>query len=134
MPGFDREVAKLAQRVLINPRKIDWHTGVLATKVTPGQQAHRTQCAAEDSTPAVPGMSRFAACAGVPGVKPVLVELTDFKTKKVVDELEVDAVLVATGRAPFTQARPPLLLSRSPYAATTPHIRNDQLRGLGGGP
>ena len=32
-------------------------------------------------------------------------ELTDFKTKEVVDVLEVDAVLVATGRAPFTQAR-----------------------------
>ena len=46
-----------------------------------------------------------AARAGVPGVKPVLVELTDFKTKQVVDALEVDAVLVATGRAPFTQAR-----------------------------
>lgn len=42
-------------------------------------------------------------CKGVPGVKPVIVELTDFKTKKKVDELEVDAVLVATGRAPFTQ-------------------------------
>lgn len=41
----------------------------------------------------------------MPGVKPVLVELTDFKTKQVVDTLEVDAVLVATGRAPFTQAR-----------------------------
>ena len=38
-------------------------------------------------------------------MKPVLVELTDFKTKQVVDTLEVDAVLVATGRAPFTQAR-----------------------------
>ena len=36
MPGFDKEIAKLAQRVLINPRKIDYHTGVLATKVTPG--------------------------------------------------------------------------------------------------
>ena len=42
-------------------------------------------------------------CAGVPGVKPVIVELTDFKTKEKVDELEVDAVMVATGRAPFTQ-------------------------------
>ena len=37
MPGFDREIARLAQRVLINPRPIDWHTGVLASKVTPGQ-------------------------------------------------------------------------------------------------
>ena len=40
---------------------------------------------------------------GVPGVKPVHIELTDFKTKEKVDELEVDAVMVATGRAPFTQ-------------------------------
>ena len=37
MPGFDKEIAKMAQRVLINPRKIDWYTGVLATKVTPGK-------------------------------------------------------------------------------------------------
>ena len=37
MPGFDGEIAKLAQRVLVNPRHIDWHTGVLATKVTPGK-------------------------------------------------------------------------------------------------
>lgn len=34
MPGFDPEIGKLAQRVLINPRKIDWHTGVLAKKVS----------------------------------------------------------------------------------------------------
>ena len=34
---------------------------------------------------------------------PVKIELTDFKTKKVVDTLEVDACLVATGRAPYTQ-------------------------------
>ena len=33
MPGFDPEIGKLAQRVLINPRKIDYHTGVLAKKV-----------------------------------------------------------------------------------------------------
>jgi len=38
----------------------------------------------------------------VPGVKPVKIELTDFTTKEVVDELEVDACLVATGRAPYT--------------------------------
>ena len=36
MPGFDKEIARTAQRLLINPRKIDYHTGVLATKVTPG--------------------------------------------------------------------------------------------------
>lgn len=74
MPGFDREIAKLAQRLLINVRPIDYHTNVIASKVTPG----------------------------VPGVKPVRIELTDFTTKEVVDELEVDACLVATGRAPYT--------------------------------
>lgn len=63
-----------AKRTLIDPRPIDFHTNVLATKVEPG----------------------------VPGVKPCTVELTDFHTKEVVDTLEVDAVLVATGRAPFT--------------------------------
>lgn len=36
MPGFDGEIARMAQRLLINPRPIDYHTGVLATKVTPG--------------------------------------------------------------------------------------------------
>jgi dihydrolipoamide dehydrogenase len=34
MPGFDPEIAKLAQRVLINTRKIDYHTGVFASKVS----------------------------------------------------------------------------------------------------
>ena len=34
MPGFDPEIAKLAQRILINPRKIDYHTGVFASKVS----------------------------------------------------------------------------------------------------
>lgn len=38
----------------------------------------------------------------MPGVKPVIIELTDFKTKEKVDELEVDACLVATGRSPYT--------------------------------
>lgn len=32
------------------------------------------------------------------GVKPVMIELTDMKTKQVVDTLEVDACMVATGR------------------------------------
>lgn len=40
--------------------------------------------------------------AGVPGVKPVVIELTDVKTKEKVESLEVDACLVATGRAPYT--------------------------------
>lgn len=74
MPGFDREIARLAERLLIKGRPIDYRTGVIASKVTPG----------------------------VPGVKPVVIELTDMKTKQKVDELEVDACLVATGRAPYT--------------------------------
>ncbi|KAK1315797.1 hypothetical protein QJS10_CPA05g00257 [Acorus calamus] len=32
MPGFDPEIGKMAQRILINPRKIDYHTGVFAKK------------------------------------------------------------------------------------------------------
>ncbi len=50
----------------------------------------------------------WVAGTGEPGVKPVIIELTDFKTKEVVDHLEVDACLVATGRAPYTQASLPL--------------------------
>ncbi|KAI9084252.1 hypothetical protein K1719_033759 [Acacia pycnantha] len=34
--------------------------------------------------------------------KPVIIELTDAKTKELKDILEVDAALIATGRAPFT--------------------------------
>ncbi|XVF66141.1 hypothetical protein PTKIN_Ptkin10aG0011400 [Pterospermum kingtungense] len=73
MPGFDPEIGKLAQRVLINPRKIDYHTGVFASKITPARDG-----------------------------KPVIIELTDAKTKELKDTLEVDAALIATGRAPFT--------------------------------
>ncbi|CAM8993137.1 unnamed protein product [Rhodiola kirilowii] len=73
MPGFDPEIAKLAQRVLINPRKIDYHTGVFASKITPAKDG-----------------------------KPVTIELIDAKTKEHKDTLEVDAALIATGRAPFT--------------------------------
>ena len=40
MPGFDKEIARTAQRLLINPRRIDYHTGVLATKVTPGVEIY----------------------------------------------------------------------------------------------
>lgn len=75
MPGFDKEIAKQAERILIQPRNIDYVTNVLATKVTPG----------------------------IPGQKPVTIELSDFKTREVVDTMEVDAVLVATGRAPYTE-------------------------------
>ena len=36
MPGFDPDIAKLAQRVLIAPRDIETRSGVIAQKVTPG--------------------------------------------------------------------------------------------------
>ncbi|MDY7012491.1 MAG: dihydrolipoyl dehydrogenase [Cyanobacteriota bacterium] len=36
MPGFDPEIAKIAERVLISPRDIETYVGTLAKKVTPG--------------------------------------------------------------------------------------------------
>ncbi|MCU0526769.1 MAG: dihydrolipoyl dehydrogenase [Elainella sp. Prado103] len=71
MPGFDPDIAKLAQRVLIAPRDIDTKVGLLAQKIIPGA--------------------------------PVVIELADAKTREVVEVLEVDACLVATGRIPATQ-------------------------------
>ena len=71
MPGFDRDIAKLAERVLITPRDIETHVGIYAKRVIPGS--------------------------------PVVIELADFKTKKEVDVIEVDACLVATGRIPSTK-------------------------------
>lgn len=71
MPGFDPDIAKLAQRILIAPRDIETRVGLLAKKVTPGS--------------------------------PVTIELADMKTKEVVEVLEVDACLVATGRIPATK-------------------------------
>lgn len=74
MPGFDPEISRLAQRLLINPRSIDYHTNVYASKVTPG----------------------------IPGEKPVVIELIDAGSKEPVDTLFVDAAMIATGRAPYT--------------------------------
>ncbi|KMZ76231.1 Dihydrolipoyl dehydrogenase [Zostera marina] len=74
MPGFDPEIGKLAQRILVNPRKIDHHVGVFAKKITPAKDG-----------------------------KPVIIELIDAKTKEPKDTLEVDAALIATGRAPYTK-------------------------------
>lgn len=71
MPTFDPDIAKIAEKVLINSRDIETYTGVFATKITPGN--------------------------------PVTIELTDAKTKEVVEILEVDACLVATGRIPATK-------------------------------
>ncbi len=71
MPGFDPDIAKLAQRILIAPRDIETRSGLLAKTVTPGT--------------------------------PVVIELADAKTKEIVEVLEVDACLIATGRIPATQ-------------------------------
>lgn len=71
MPGFDPDIAKLAQRVLITPRDIETKVGMLAKRVIPGS--------------------------------PVVIELADAKTKEVVEVLEVDACLIATGRVPYTK-------------------------------
>ncbi|HIK31926.1 MAG TPA: dihydrolipoyl dehydrogenase [Oscillatoriales cyanobacterium M59_W2019_021] len=71
MPTFDPDIAKLAQRVLLQSRDIEARAGVIARKITPGT--------------------------------PVVIELADTQTKELVDVLEVDACLVATGRIPYTQ-------------------------------
>jgi dihydrolipoamide dehydrogenase len=71
MPGFDTDIAKLAKRILIDPRDIDARPSLLAKRIIPGS--------------------------------PVVIELADAKTKEVVEILEVDACLVATGRIPDTK-------------------------------
>ncbi len=71
MPGFDPDIAKLAQRILITPRDIETKVGRLAMKVTPGS--------------------------------PVVIELAYAKTKEIVEVLEVDACLIATGRIPVAK-------------------------------
>jgi dihydrolipoamide dehydrogenase len=76
MPTFDTQIAQVAQRMLIRPRSIDSRTGVFASKVTPG----------------------------VMGEKPVRIEMIDAKTKELVEVLEVDACMVATGRVPYTDS------------------------------
>lgn len=71
MPTFDPDIAKVAQRSLIQSRDIETKVGVFAKRVVPGS--------------------------------PVVIELMDAKTKEVVETLEVDACLIATGRVPATQ-------------------------------
>jgi len=77
MPTFDPDIRRVADRVLIQPRKIDGYTSVFATEVLPGE----------------------------PGKKPVKIKLIDAKTKEEIPDspLYVDAALVCTGRVPNTQ-------------------------------
>mmetsp|Transcript_9126 Transcript_9126/g.15114 ORF Transcript_9126/g.15114 Transcript_9126/m.15114 type:complete len:518 (-) Transcript_9126:344-1897(-) len=74
MPTFDPEIRRLADRLLIKPRPIDSRVGVFAAEVKPG----------------------------VVGKKPVTIKMIDANTKEHTETLEVDAVLVATGRVPNT--------------------------------
>ena len=76
MPAFDREIARVAERLLLTPRGIDYRTGVFASKVSPGKR----------------------------GEKPVIIETIDAKTKNPVETFEVDACLVATGRIANTKS------------------------------
>ena len=41
MPAFDREIARVADRLLLQPRGIDHRVGVFAAKVTPGKLGER---------------------------------------------------------------------------------------------
>jgi len=75
MPTFDAEIRKLAERLLIRDRPIDYRTGVFASEVTPG----------------------------IPGEKPVVIKMIDAQTKEHVETIEVDAAMVATGRIPNTK-------------------------------
>ena len=74
MPTFDPDIRRIADRLLIKGRGIDHRVGVFASEVTPG----------------------------IPGEKPVTIKMIDAKTKEHVETLEVDACMVATGRAPNT--------------------------------
>ncbi|CAM9216820.1 unnamed protein product [Pylaiella littoralis] len=75
MPTFDREIARLAERLLIKSRRIDYRLGVFASEVIPG----------------------------IPGEKPVTIKMIDADTKEHVETIEVDACMVATGRVPNTK-------------------------------
>jgi len=75
MAGFDKQIAGLAERMLIRPRNIDYYTGVFASEVIPG----------------------------IPGVKPVTIKMIDAETKEHTKTIEVDACMVCTGRAPFSE-------------------------------
>lgn len=72
MPALDPEIRRVADRMLIKPRPIDFRTGVFASEVIPG----------------------------VVGQKPVTIKMIDAKTKEHKETLAVDVCLVATGRVP----------------------------------
>lgn len=69
MLGFDKEIVKMVECILIILCNIDYVINVLVIKVT----------------------------SGISGEKSVTIEFIDFKTKEVVDIMEVDVVLVVIG-------------------------------------
>jgi len=75
MAGFDKQIAQMAERLLIRPRPIEYYTGVFAAEVTPGE----------------------------PGKKPVTIKMIDANTKEHTETIEVDACMVCTGRAPYSE-------------------------------
>jgi len=75
MAFFDKQIAQQADKILIRPRNIDGYTNVFAAEVTPG----------------------------LPGVKPCRVKMIDADTKEHVETIEPDAVMVCTGRKPFSE-------------------------------
>ncbi|PFH32491.1 pyruvate dehydrogenase complex subunit PDH-E3I [Besnoitia besnoiti] len=79
LPGVDKEIAKLAERLLLQQfkeRPVKLYTDTLASQVRP---------------------------LGPRGQSPVEVELTDAKTKEKKGKIYPDACLIATGRKPNTQ-------------------------------
>nr|CCA30138.1 Dihydrolipoyl dehydrogenase (EC 1.8.1.4),related [Neospora caninum Liverpool]CEL71376.1 TPA: Dihydrolipoyl dehydrogenase, related [Neospora caninum Liverpool] len=79
LPGVDKEIAKLAERLLLQQfkeRPVKLYTNTLASQVRP---------------------------LGPKGEAPVEVELTDAKTKERKGKIYPDACLIATGRKPNTQ-------------------------------
>jgi len=75
MPFFDKQIAQQAEKILIRPRNIDSYTGVFAAEVLPG----------------------------VPGEKPATVKMIDANTKEHTETIYPDAVMVCTGRAPYSE-------------------------------
>ncbi|CAA2991872.1 dihydrolipoyl dehydrogenase 2, chloroplastic-like [Olea europaea subsp. europaea] len=60
MPDFDPEIGKLAQ--LINHRKIDYHTGIFASKITP----------AKDGKPIIIELIDAKSKDGISGKNPII--------------------------------------------------------------
>ncbi|TKY46508.1 Dihydrolipoyl dehydrogenase 1 [Spatholobus suberectus] len=97
MPGFDPEISKLAQRVLINPRNIDYHTGVFASKITPAR-----------------------------GGKPVTIELIDAKIKEQKRTL-LSSLPPFPSEAHFCGSEDSFIMERGPNYSAFAELRESRL-------